>query len=198
VSKVIFHSPADIWDWKTPFDYSRTDAPQFGSQFPGLQLLATVYLASRNPDAAEKLVSQRQMEGLFIPLLDTELGTIVCKGDSDRLPPEIAAMRAAHENPAFNLYARINMQFDNGDPHEGLRKDHTPAILLYPECNYIAWSGAIDYRQTLPNLKIYYIPHAGHYAQIEQPDLMRKIMVAFLLDQADAIPPVEGAADPRK
>ncbi len=55
----------------------------------------------------------------------------------------------------------------------------------------------MDYRKTLRNLKIYYIPRAGHYIQIEQPDLMRRIMVAFLLDQPDVIPPVEGDEDPR-
>jgi pimeloyl-ACP methyl ester carboxylesterase len=197
VSKVIFHSPADIWDWNTPFDYSRTDSPGFASFLPGVRFLATAFLENRNPDTAEKLVSQRQMEGLIIPMLDAELGTIVCRGSSNQLPPEIAAMRTAHENPAFNLYVQRNMEFDNGDPHEGLRKDPTPAILLYPECNYIAWDGAVDYRKTLPNLKIYFIPHAGHYIQIEQPDLMRRIMVAFLLDQPDVIAPVQDDQDPR-
>jgi proline iminopeptidase len=197
VSKVIFHSPGDIWDWKNPFDYSLTDAPAFPSFFPGLRMVAALMLTDRNPDAAENLVSQRQMEGLFKPVLDAEVGTIVCKGNSNRLPPEIAAARAAHENPAFNPYVLRNLQFDYGDPHEALRKDPTPAILLYGECNYVTWPGAVDYRKTLPNLKIYYIPHAAHYIQLEQPDLMRRIMVAFLLDQPDVIPPVDGDEDPR-
>jgi hypothetical protein len=34
VSKVIFHAPADIWDWTNPFDYSRTDAPGFPAFSP--------------------------------------------------------------------------------------------------------------------------------------------------------------------
>jgi proline iminopeptidase len=197
VSKVIFHAPADIWDWKYPFDYSRTDAPRFPAFFPGVRFVAAMLLTDRNPDAAENFVSQRELQGLFIPVLDAELGTIVCKGNSNRLPPEIATMHATHENPAFNPYVLRNMQFDNGDPHEALRKDPTPAILLYPECNFVAWDGAVDYRKTLPNLKIYYIPHAGHYAQIEQPDLTRRIIAAFLLDQPDAIAPVQSDEDPR-
>lgn len=199
VSKVIFHSPADIWDWRHPFDYSRTDAPNFDydSSFAAWRMVAAMMLTDRNPDAAENLVSQREMQGLFSPTLEAELGTIVCKGDSKRLPPEIAAMRAAHENPAFNPYVLRNIEFDYGDPHEALRKDPTPAILLYGECNYVTWPGAVDYRKTLPNLKIFYIPHAAHYIQLEQPDLMRRIIVAFLLDQPDVIPPVEGDQDPR-
>ena len=188
VAKVIFHSPGDIWNWG-PFDYSRTDAPGF-PPFPGLRMYAAVMLNGRNPEAAEHLVSQREMEGLNLRILEAQLGTIVCKGDSDRLPPEIAAIRAAHENPAFNPYVGLNIQWDSGDPHDALRKDSTPAILLYPECNFIPWSGALDYRNTLSNLKIYYIPRAGHYIQLEQPDLMRRIMVAFLLDQPDVVPPL--------
>jgi pimeloyl-ACP methyl ester carboxylesterase len=195
VAKVIFHSPGDIWNWG-PFDYSRTDAPRF-PPFPGLRMYAALMLNGRNPKAAEHLVSQREMEGLNIRVLNAQLGTIVCKGDSHRLPPEIAAMRAAHENPGFNPYVGWNIQWDDDDPHDALRKDSTPAILLYPECNFIPWSGALDYRNTLPNLKIYYIPRAGHYIQIEQPELMRRIMVAFLLDQPDVIPPYEGTRDPR-
>ena len=163
----------------------------------GVRFVAAMMLTDRSPDAAENFVSQHEIQGLFIPDVDAQLGTVVCKGNSNRLPPEIAAMRRAHENPAFNPYVLRNIQFDSGDPHEALRKDPTPAILLYPECNYIAWDGAVDYRKTLPNLKIYYIPHAGHYAQIEQPDLMRRIMVAFLLDQRDVIAPVQGDEDPR-
>jgi pimeloyl-ACP methyl ester carboxylesterase len=197
VAKVIFHSPADIWDWKDPPDYSRTDSPGFTAFFPGVRMMAAIMLADRNPDAAESLVSQREMEGLFIPELDAELGTIVCKGHSDHLPPEVASMHAAHENPAMNPYVQRNLQFDNGDPHEALRKDPTPAILMYPECNYVPWAGAVDYRKTLPNLKIFYIPHAAHYIQLEQSELMRRIMVAFLLDQPDVIAPLEGDADPR-
>lgn len=104
-------------------------------------------LTDRNPDAAENFVSQREIQGLFNPDVDAQLGTVVCKGHSDRLPPEIAAMRAAHENPAFNPYVLWNIQFDNGDPHEALRKDPTRAILLYPECNYVPWDGAVDYRK---------------------------------------------------
>jgi pimeloyl-ACP methyl ester carboxylesterase len=84
-----------------------------------------------------------------------------------------------------------------GDPHAALRGNHTPAILLYPECNYLSWKGAIDYRRTLPNLKIYYIPRAGHYIQFEQPELLRRVILNFLLDQPDALTPYTNDADPR-
>ena len=135
VSKVIFHAPGGIWDWKDTFDYSRTDSPGFSAIFPGVRFVAAMILADRNPDAAENLVSQRELEGLSIPVLDAEFGTVVCTGNSNRLPPEIAAMRAAHENPAMNPYVGRNIQFDNGDPHEALRKDPTPRATAQPCVN---------------------------------------------------------------
>jgi proline iminopeptidase len=195
VSKLILHSPGDIWNWGPNDEYGRSDF--HGSAFPGWRLFSALWLAYRNPDAAQNLVSQRELEGLSISVLGDQLSTVVCKGNSNRLPKEIAAMQAAHENPGINSYVRLNIQLDGEDPHAALRSDHTPAILLYPECNFIPWSGAVDYRRTMPNLKIYYIPHAGHYIQFEQPELMRQIMVAFLLDKPDVIAPVETDKDPR-
>jgi hypothetical protein len=40
-----------------------------------------------------------------------------------------------------------------GDPHAALRENHTHAIVLYPECNFLSWGGAVDYRKRLPDLK---------------------------------------------
>jgi pimeloyl-ACP methyl ester carboxylesterase len=91
----------------------------------------------------------------------------------------------------------VDVSKRDGDPHAALRINHTPAILLCPECNYLSWAGAVDYRKTLPNLKVYYIPRAGHFIQFEQPALLDRVIEAFLLDQPDAIPAYAGDADPR-
>ena len=85
----------------------------------------------------------------------------------------------------------------HGDPHTALRGNPTPAILLFGECDFIPWEVAVDYGRTFANLKIFYIPHAGHYIQFEQPELMSKVIRSFLLDQPDAIPPYTSDANPR-
>lgn len=199
-AKVILHSPASIWRWTlTNYDYRRTDIHE--EPFPKLRLLAALLLVERNPDVAQNLVSQREAEGLLIPILYWQLHDTVCKGDADRFPQDFTDLQAAHDNPGMNPYVMENLdaepQTPEGDPHEALRKDQTPAILLYSQCDFIAWSGALDYRKTMPNLKIYYISHAGHYIQFEQAELMRRIMAAFLLDKPDVIPSYTSDADPR-
>ncbi len=199
-AKVILHSPASIWRYtQTDYDYRRTDVHEV--PFPKLRLLAALLLVGRNPDAAQNLVSQREAEGLLIPIVDWQIHGTVCKGDSERFPKDFTDLEAAHDNPGMNPYVPQHLGTEpnspDGDPHAALRKDHTPAILLYAQCDFIDWSGALDYRRTMPNLKTYYIPRAGHYIQFEQPELMRRIMAAFLLDQPDVIPPYIGDADPR-
>ena len=200
VAKVILHSPASIWRWtSTDYDYRRTDAQE--EPFPKLRFLAALLLVGRNPDAAQNLVSQREAEGLLIPIVDWEIHDTVCKGDSDRFPKDFTDFQAMHDNPGMNPYVLQHLASEpespGRDPHVALRKDHTPAILLYSQCDFIDWSGALDYRKTMPNLKTYYIPHAGHYIQFEQPELMGRIMAAFLLDKPDAIPPYTSDVDPR-
>jgi len=201
VAKAVFHSPALIWRLESTeeYDFSRTDVGHQG--LPGPRLLAALFLRDRNPEAAEKLLPQLESEILTVPSFRQTLGTVVCKGDSNKLPKDLVDALDGHENPGVNPYVLQQVIPDTehaeGDPHAALRENHTPAILLYPECNYLSWKGAIDYRKTFPALKIYYIPKAGHYIQFEQPDLLKRVILAFLLDQPEAISPYTSDADPR-
>jgi pimeloyl-ACP methyl ester carboxylesterase len=200
VAKAVFLSPGKIWRLEhEDFDFSRTASGRPG--LPHLRLLAALFLRDRNPEAAEKLVSQLESEILVVPSFRQTIGTVVCAGDYNKLPQELIGVLDGHENPGVNPYVLQQLIPDTeqveGDPHAALRENHTPAILLYPECNYLSWRGAVDYRKTLPNLKIYYIARAGHYIQFEQPELLKRVILNFLLDQPDAIPPYTSEADPR-
>jgi pimeloyl-ACP methyl ester carboxylesterase len=201
VAKAVFHSPGQIWrlESREEYDFSRTDVRH--QRLPGWRLLAALFLRDRNPEAAENLVPQLESEILVVPSFRQTIGTVVCKGNFNKLPTDLIGALDGHENPGVNPYVLQELVPDTehaeGDPHAALRENHTPAILLYPECNYLSWSGAVDYRRTMPNLKIYYMPKAGHYIQFEQPDLLKRVILAFLLDQPDAISPYISDADPR-
>jgi pimeloyl-ACP methyl ester carboxylesterase len=201
VDKVVFHSPGRIWDiLSDTFDYSRTDAGK--GELPSFRLLAALLLRDRNPNAAERLLPQPEAEKLVLPAFEGSKGTIVCKGHSSDLPPEIDSVTNGGMNPGINPYVlqQLVPQVSDSaaDPHAALRTNDTPAILLYPECNYLSWSGSLDYRRTFRHLRIFYIPKAGHYVQLEQPELMHRVIRAFLLDQPDAIPSYVGDTDPRQ
>jgi len=202
VAKAVLHAPGLMWRLESGenYDFSRTDVGHMG--LPGLRFLAALFLRNRNPEAAERLVPQLESEILVVPSFRQTLGTVVCKGDTNKLPNDLIGALDGHENPGVNPYVLQEIIPDtehaDGDPHVALRENHTPVILLYPECNYLSWSGAVDYRRTLPNLKIYYIPGAGHYIQFEQPELLKRVIQSFLLDQPDALSPYTSDADPRR
>ena len=201
VAKVVFHSPGEIWEFGgDTFNASRTAGSLQGG-FPSPRFLAALMLRGRNPDAAENLLGQRESEELAQASLLQTVGALVCKGDSGKLPPLFDSLLTEHRSLGFNPYVLQQLASGasgrEGDPHAALRANKTPAILLYPECNYLSWAGAVDYRKTLPNLKVYYIPRAGHYIQFEQPELLDRVIEAFLLDQPDVIPPYTSDADPR-
>jgi hypothetical protein len=165
-----------------------------------IRLIAGLNFHEMNPDAAEHLLPQREAEELMAPAMAGRGDTLVCQGDSAKVPPIIAGVEKQTDNSGFNPYASeglIRATSDpRGDPH-ALKDNKTPAILLVVECNYIHWQAALDYRQTFANLKVFYIPKAGHYIQFEQPELMTNVIRSFLLDEPDAIPPYAKDADPR-
>ncbi len=200
VAKVVFHSPGRLWHLEQEgYDFARTDGGS--AKLAPVRLLAALFLRDRNPEAAEKLVPQLESEILVVSSFRQTLGMVICSGDRDKLPQDLIAALDGHENPGVNPYVLQEVIPDTeraeGDPHSALRTNRTPAILLYPECNYLSWKGAVDYRRTLPDLKIFYIPRAGHYIQFEQPELLKRVILNFLLDQPDAISPYTDDRDPR-
>lgn len=203
VSKVVFHSPGAIWNIEgNPTDSSLTDMRKEDIVFPPLRFLAGLYLMQQNPDAAERLLPQREAQELFAPLMAHGGRRLVCKGNSSKLPPLIAALKDLPDNPGFNPYVLQRLidqtEVPQGDPRAALRGNTTPAILLLGECNFLAWEDTVDYRKTFANLKIFYIPKAGHYLQFEQPELMVSVIRSFLLGLPEAIPPYTDDVDPRR
>src|SRR5581483_6815494 len=170
VAKAIFHSPSRLWNtFSDSFDFSRTDARK--PPLPNLRLLAGLLLRDRNPNTAERFLSQGEAQVLFTRAFPSQFGTVVCKGHSAALPADLAAA-AKEPNLGLNPYVLQQIapetEDSSEDPHAALRQNPTPAILLYPECNYLSWDGALDYHRTFQHLEIISVPHAGHYIQFEQ------------------------------
>lgn len=204
VAKVVFYSPGPTWNWTIDFDPSRAaQAPFKASLSP--RLLAALSLAENrdNPIAGERLVSQREAETLYMSFVAPQAYTQVCKGDTQHLPDYMTSIRSHPDfNPGFNPYVfdRLTDLLVNAklDPHPQLRGNNTPAIILFSECDFIPWASSLDYRKMFADSKIYYIPQAGHIIELAQPEIMARIIRAFLLNQPEVIPPYNGDADPRQ
>ena len=146
-------------------------------------------------------MSQREAEELWGPVMAGTADTLVCKGHSADLPPVVSGLANERDNPGFNPYVlqRLIDQTDSSkdDPRPALKRNKTPAILLFGECNYIPWKVTGDYRRTFADLKVVYFPGGGHYIQFGRAQMLSRVIRGFLLDQPQAIPVYTDTGDPR-
>ena len=205
VAKVVFYSPAPIWNLENyNVDLSRSAQAQapIKPSLP-LRLWASLFLAENrdNPIAGERLLPQREAETLYLPGVAPQVYGLICSGDTRELPPYMLSLQSAGFNPGFNPYVLDRLTdilvIARLDPHSRLRGNRTPAIVLFSECDFVPWASPLDYRRTFENIRVYYIARAGHMIELAQPELMFRVIRAFLLDQPDVIPPYLGDADPR-
>jgi proline iminopeptidase len=82
------------------------------------------------------------------------------------------------------------------DPRPALRELKTPALVIKGSCDYLDWSSAIDYRDTLPNARMVYVPGAGHRIYAERPALFTTLVKDFLEGQSLPLPLVTGSRAP--
>jgi proline iminopeptidase len=82
------------------------------------------------------------------------------------------------------------------DPHPVLRRLHTPALVIKGSCDYLSWSSAVDYRDTLPDSRMIYLHDAGHRAYAEQPAEFFAVVTAFLAGRPLPLPAYTGTAAP--
>src|ERR1700693_2561914 len=87
VAQTIFYSPGPMWNYEqVDLDYSRGDAPETSTDIPVLRLIAAAMLLYRNEDATKNLLPRREAEELIMGPASA-FSTMVCKGDSSKLPP---------------------------------------------------------------------------------------------------------------
>jgi proline iminopeptidase len=82
------------------------------------------------------------------------------------------------------------------DPHAALRQVHTPALIVKGSCDYLSWSSAIDYRETLPDAQLVYLTGAGHAVYAERPDVFFAEVDAFLSGRPLPVPARASTAVP--
>jgi len=67
--------------------------------------------------------------------------------------------------------------------------------VLRPECDYIPWAVAREYRDILAGATLVWVPDAGHVVQLDQPQLLLATVAAFLRDERLPLP-AHTAAEP--
>lgn len=180
VARVIFSSPGALWDvGRFKANYSGVaNVTSSGPALPPLRVLLTVLLVARNPVLSQQIASERDLESYFNTLpSSTLIGQNYCQGDEAKVPD--IEIRGTNQ---FVNRLTFASQETYPDPRPALRQNHTPALILRGECEFLPLEVANEYKETLPNATLLPIPNAGHSLYGAQPELTLAVMRAFLLD----------------
>lgn len=201
VAKVIFESPGPIYypEWReTGFGdwtarLSEEQKQQLARAYDRPRFLVVETLRQINPRAAHAFASDQEMDGfLNAASRSTDLGAVfVC--DRAHLPQGTIV-----NNNGFyaSEMTQANAFSSQADPRGSLASNHTPALILTGECNYIKWDVTFEYKRTLPNSTLLSVPGAGHLMYLEQPALFFASVRAFLLDQPLPLKPYTARKPP--
>lgn len=183
VAKVVFSAPGEIWrpaypqgtgDMKgrlTPAQRRAADDALSSSR-----LLTAILLMRVNPRAAHALVPDAEADQAMRRYMLAAKDATRCRGGGT-VP--------VHDNrPGFYVNQMTVADTDKvPDPRPRLRSVHVPALIVRAQCDYVDWRVTREYRTTLPDSRLVYIPGAGHGIENEQPALYRRLLQDFLLDR---------------
>ena len=100
-------------------------------------------------------------------------------------------------DPGFYAYAMLLRPAARRDFHRELHDLHTSALIVKGQCDYLSWSSAVDYRDTLLDAKLVYLPQCGHQLFVECPEAFTRVVAKFLDGQPLSFPFVAGSAPPK-
>ncbi len=129
-------------------------------------------LVQVNPRAAHAFAGDAEMDARFRDMIAAFAPAFYCH------PPA----RTSGGHPGFYALAMLlrRQAWRGVDPHAALRRLATPALILKGQCDYLSWASAVDYRDTLRNARLVYVPNAGHRLFAEQPRAFAATVSAFL------------------
>ncbi|MEU0571145.1 alpha/beta hydrolase [Nonomuraea sp. NPDC005983] len=198
VAKAVLTSPGAIWEPAfpggvgSPWDHlpgglqARADALTSDPR-----VLVQSLLLGINPAAARAMVPDAEADARMRALLLLGKDATGCQG---------AKPAPTHGNPPGFYSNQITSEDAAAvtDPRPKLRGVRVPVLVMRGQCDYLKWEVTYDYRRTLPNSTLVYIPGAGHSIANGRPDLYRSLIRAFLLDRRLPVPAYTGTTDPAR
>lgn len=194
VAKVVFTSPGRMaWQAYDTAGTGMLGRVSFRDQLraAAVALAPRAYLAyslvKADPRAARAFAGDAEMGARFADLHAATAAGLVCPGHVAPATPE-----------GMGFYANqvIDGKSAAVDVRPGLRRVATPALILKGGCDYLPWSFATDYRDTIPGARLVYFPDAGHQLHHEQPDRYRQVVAAFLADRPLPVAPYTATEPP--
>ncbi|OON32528.1 hypothetical protein BSA16_05355, partial [Micromonospora sp. Rc5] len=197
VARVVFTSPGPIWAGAYPDGgggdpWARMPAEQRRQRdelFASPRVVAQAVLQGVNPNAAHALVGDDEADALIHAVAVLGKDTARCPGSA---PAEV---HDNHQGFYVNQltvedFARIP------DPRPALRQARVPALIMRGECDFVPWEETYEYRRTLPQATLVYLPHTGHDITSGQREAYDALLRAFLRDEPLPLPAYTSARPP--
>jgi proline iminopeptidase len=129
-------------------------------------------LVQANPRAAHAFAGDAEMDARFRAIIAALAPALYCHP-----PPGTSG-----GEPGFYANAMLLRPeaWRGTDPHAALRRLDTPALIVKGQCDYLSWASAVEYRDTLRNASMVYLPGAGHRLYAERPDAFFAAVAPFL------------------
>jgi proline iminopeptidase len=138
-----------------------------------------------NPLAAHAFAGDAEMDARFDRIYNRTRPALHCAGKSPGPPLH-----------GLGFYAHYYPQSPASPPHpdflSALAHQTIPVLVIKGRCDYLSWSSAVAYLETLPDARLVYLADAGHNAYQDEPDQFIAQVRAFILDQPLPNPPYTG------
>ncbi|KAA9379952.1 alpha/beta fold hydrolase [Microbispora cellulosiformans] len=174
----------ELWDRLSPRQRERAESLASSPRMSAAQLLAEV-----NPSAAHALLGDDEADELFRRILEASVSAAQCPG---RPPASLPANRPGFYVNQMTIADARTLP----DPRPRLRTVTIPTLVMRGECDYKDWQVTYDYRRTLPDSTLVYVPHAGHAIAMDQPAVYLAVVRAYLLGHRLPLPPYTAATPP--
>lgn len=115
------------------------------------------------------------------------------------------ALRCAGEEPGpalrglgffANFYPQSWSYPDSPDLRPRLTDVAVPTLVVKGSCDYVDWTSAREYRDTLPDARLVYLPEVGHNVAYDAPGRFLALLRAFLNDEPLPVAPYTGDRPP--
>ncbi|NUW46023.1 alpha/beta hydrolase [Nonomuraea rhodomycinica] len=198
VLKAVLTSPGAIWDPAfpkgigSPWDTLPADRQARADELTSdPRMLTQGLLLQLNPAAAHAMVPDAEADARMRELLLIGKDATGCR--NARPAPVHGNLPGFYSNQMTSADAAAV-----ADPRPKLRGVHVPTLIMRGQCDYLKWEVTYDYRRTLPESTLVYVPGAGHSIANGRPGLYRSLLTAFLLDRPLPRPAYTATTDPAR
>jgi len=184
VDKIVLMSPGILfppeWDEKQPGNIMNALSEEQQLSINKLMMrprfMTALLLSFINPSAAHNFMSDEEADKYFEVIYTKFFAGTVCNQENAPKEP-LSSGKAGFWSSIMTSNSAATM---TENPNESLSGNKTPVLILRGSCEYLVPEIAEQYLDISENTTLLEIPDAGHFLLLEQPAMVRSLIIMFL------------------